>query len=401
MHRGFQLSLLATGQGKGYLFGAGVLEKYLEQHKTTPVPNEEDRAKAVADWLAALSATTASEATLEQKFVSEVMGAVLGYTPYPAPAGALATIYPKPGSKVTGIKRTPDAALGEFSGSDHRFTAVLELKTPGAGLDVPRPGYDYETPVEQAFHYGNRILGVRWVVVSDMRLIRLYSIEAEDEYEEIDLSDCVDRSGKPTAAFRRLFFLLHHDYLVKDRQRSQVSMLYRKAAERQIQIRDAFYEAYYATYFQTGRRGRFQLTRLTEMRRVRYPGWRAVCATDAALLPTSSHPAPAAPAPAAPSAKAAAGRLHHRPALVEVAHQHDDRPAGLARELRGVLQRAGDVGYRDKDHSEHDNMPVRGWQFRGPLCPHCTRIGPGRQPLHRRTGADRMPGGNSTCSPPT
>jgi hypothetical protein len=39
MHRGFQLSLLATGQGKGYLFGAGVLEKYLEQHKTTRVPD--------------------------------------------------------------------------------------------------------------------------------------------------------------------------------------------------------------------------------------------------------------------------------------------------------------------------------------------------------------------------
>ena len=246
MQRGYQLSLLATGQGKGYLFGSGVLEKYLDQHKTTAIPGEQQKAEAIREWLESLKATDATETTLEPKFVSAVMCGVLGYVPYPAPAGAKATIYPKPGPKVTRIKRTPDAALGEFSDSDDHFVVAVELKSPGTDLDMPQPSYGYETPVEQGFAYGKKILGVRWVLVSDMRIIRLYSIETADEYEEIDLAECLDRDGSPNANFRMLILLLHHDYLVKDRRTSQVSMLYAKSAERQIEIRETFYQVYFA-----------------------------------------------------------------------------------------------------------------------------------------------------------
>ena len=162
-----------------------------------------------------LAATTATETALEPKFISQIMCGVLGYTPYPAPAGVKAAIYSKPSSKITGIKRTPDAALGEFADSDVRVVAAVELKSPGTDLDLPQPSYDYETPVEQGFYYGENILGMRWVVVSDMGpTIRLYSVESEDEYEEINLDDCVDKDGVPTREFRRLIFLLHHDYLV-------------------------------------------------------------------------------------------------------------------------------------------------------------------------------------------
>lgn len=246
MHRGFQLSLLATGQGKGYLFGTGILDKYLREHETTAIVGQQERAKVIQDWLQSLETTDASESSLEQKFISEVVCSVLGYTPYPAPAGMTASIYTKPSSKITGIKRTPDAVLGAFSDVDHRFVAAVELKTPGTDLDLPQSGYGYETPVEQGFHYGKNILGVRWVIVSDMRLIRLYSVEAEDEYEELDLAECVDAAGNSTAAFRKLIFLLHHDYLIKNHRTSSVSLLYVKSAERQIAIRDSFYEVYYS-----------------------------------------------------------------------------------------------------------------------------------------------------------
>ena len=125
------------------------------------------------------------ETALEPRFTSQILCGVLGYRSHPAPAGVKATIYPKPSSKITGIKRVPDAALGDFMDSNIRFATAVELKSPGTDLDVPQPGHGYETPVEQGFYYGKHILGMRWVVVSDMRIIRLYSVESEDEYEEI------------------------------------------------------------------------------------------------------------------------------------------------------------------------------------------------------------------------
>ncbi len=245
MHRGYQLSLLDTGQGAGHLFGAGVLEKYLEQHKTTPIRDEQARIRTVRDWLDSLSNSDASESTLEQKFVSEILCGVLGYVLQPAPSGSVATLYPKPSQKVTRIKRTPDAMLGEFTDSFNRFTVAVELKSPGTNLDLPQPSYDYETTVEQGFYYGNHILGVQWVVVSDMKLVRLYSVESEDEYEEFHLSDCAGREASVLPAFRKLIFLLHHDYLVDGGRASQVALLYSKSAERQIKIRDSFYDVYY------------------------------------------------------------------------------------------------------------------------------------------------------------
>jgi hypothetical protein len=104
------------------------------------------------------------------------MCGVLGYSLHPAPAGVAATIYSHPPAEITRISRMPDAALGEFTESDVRFLVAVELKGPRTELDVPQPGYNYETPVEQGFYYGKNILGMRWVIVTDMQLIRLYSV---------------------------------------------------------------------------------------------------------------------------------------------------------------------------------------------------------------------------------
>ena len=112
----------------------------------TPIPRERELACLIREWLDSLAGTTATETALEPKFISQIMCHVLGYTPYPAPAGVKATIYSKPSSKITGIKRTPDAALGEFADSDVHFVAAVELKSPGTDLDLPQPSYEYANP---------------------------------------------------------------------------------------------------------------------------------------------------------------------------------------------------------------------------------------------------------------
>ena len=245
MHKGYQLSLLETGQGKGYLFGKGVLDKYLEQHQTTAIGNQEALVATIRDWLKALKSTEAKELSLEAAFVNQIFCGVLGYTLHPSPPGVTATFYAKPSAKITHIKGTPDAVLGEFAESDLQFLAAAELKSPGTNLDLPQSGHDYKTPVEQGFEYGKNILGIRWVLVSDMRVIRLYSVGSEDEYEEVNLADCIDKDSNPTPEFRKLIFLFHCGYLVAGHGNSQVALLYAKSAERQSEIRDSFYELFY------------------------------------------------------------------------------------------------------------------------------------------------------------
>lgn len=245
MPSGFQLNLFGTGLGKDQLFGSKILEQYLKEHDTTQIPDLAERSGRLHEWLASLEGTTATEKSLKTKFISEVLCKVLGYTAYPVPSGIAASLYAEPPKKVTGISRAPDAVLGRFIDSDFQFTVAVELKTPGTDLDLPQPSYNNETPVQQGFYYGKNILGVRWVLVSDMRFVRLYSIESQGEFEEIDFALCVEADGSPTETYRRLHFLLHHDHLVSGHEFSQVSTLYDKSTARRLVVRDSFYKAYY------------------------------------------------------------------------------------------------------------------------------------------------------------
>lgn len=243
MRSGGQLSLIG-GAGMGHLFRAEVLKRYLHEHSTTPIVSIDENAKRIASWLGSLSVTTAGESSLETAFTNDILCGVLGYSIYPPQPGDIASLYQKPSSQVTRIPRTPDAMLGEFHENGLQFTAAVELKTPGTDLDAPQPRVNSETPVEQGFYYGRRILGTRWVLVSDMRRIRLYSVESDGEYEEIRLDDCV-KSGQPTEMYRRLHFLFHHQYLIAERENSQVALLYEKSAAQRLEVRDSFYQAYY------------------------------------------------------------------------------------------------------------------------------------------------------------
>jgi hypothetical protein len=245
MPSGFQLTLFGLGLGKDHLFGPKILEQYLREHEGTRIPDEAESSRGLREWLASLDGTTATEKSLKTKFISEVLCKIFSYTAYPVPSGVAASLYPEPPKKVTGIGRSPDAVLGRFIDSDFQFTVAVELKTPGTDLDLPQPSYDNESPVQQGFYYGKNILGVRWVIVSDMRFVRLYSVESQGEFEEIDFALCIEADGSPTETYRRLHFLLHHDYLVHGHEVSQISTLYAKSTARRLEVRDSFYKAYY------------------------------------------------------------------------------------------------------------------------------------------------------------
>jgi hypothetical protein len=240
MRRSYQLSLFGGGPGKGFLFDSRLLAQYLDDHRETIIPDQDQKIARIRDWIAALQSTNATEASLESEFLTNILCTVLGYSLHPLPSGTTASAYHKPSQRLTRISRTPDVMLGEFGNEQCRFTGVLELKSPETKLDAPQPGYGNETPVDQGFYYGTRILGVRWVLVSDMHILRLYSVDSEGEYEEVDLRDCTD-----AAQFRRLHFLFSHECLIRQDEQSPVHLLYTKSTGHQLQIRDSFYKQYY------------------------------------------------------------------------------------------------------------------------------------------------------------
>lgn len=233
-----QLSLLQRGP----LFERQVLAQFLSGPDRTTVPDEKARQAALAGWLASVSAQAdLKETALEQGFNQRVLVEALGYKLHPAEG---ASAYPKPGTSVTQIQGEPDVLLGSFGGDDSQILAVLELKKPGANLDAPQAGYGNRSPVEQAFDYGRSIFGVRWVLVSDMRLIRLYSIDSMLEFELFDLRRSAD-DPKAAENFRRLFHLVGREALTAQGAESPTALLLRKSITRQREIKDAFYDTYY------------------------------------------------------------------------------------------------------------------------------------------------------------
>jgi hypothetical protein len=200
------------------------------------------------EWVEALAAagkvnTRAKETSLEQLFNQKVLGEVLGYSLYP---GSQASAWPKAPTSATGIAKEPDVMLGSFvPGEEPRFLGALELKTPNTDLDAPQVGRQPPlSPVQQAFEYGEQVLGVRWVLVSDMQILRLYSVESLHESVSFDLRRCVG-GQEAMSEFRELYWFLSRECLVDGGAESPISLLLDKSVSRQLEVRDSFYEAYY------------------------------------------------------------------------------------------------------------------------------------------------------------
>lgn len=102
-----------------------------------------------------------------------------------------------------------DLAIGRFGPGEAQVLAPFELKGPKVALDAIMPGRA-KTPVQQAWDYANDAVGARWVLLTNMRMLRLYAIgHGRQAFEEWDLR----RVGEP-AELRRLQLLLHADQLL-------------------------------------------------------------------------------------------------------------------------------------------------------------------------------------------
>jgi type I restriction-modification system DNA methylase subunit len=162
---------------------------------------------AAADWAkraADPGLDLQNESQLEQEFNRIIVQDVLGYVaPAPSKPGTMRVKQPVPGGT------TVDLALGQFSDNDSLIVAPFELKGPKVALDRIMPGRQ-KTPVQQAWDYAVDAPGARWVLVSNMKELRLYAVgHGRQEYEHFDLK----RLGEPQE-LSRLQLLLHAERLL-------------------------------------------------------------------------------------------------------------------------------------------------------------------------------------------
>ena len=123
-----------------------------------------------------------NESQLEQEFNRTILQEVLGYTVRgPDAAGTMQVKQPIPGGTIV------DVALGSFAPGQSSILAPLELKGPKVPLDRIMPGRS-KTPVQQAWDYAMDAPGARWVLVSNMKELRLYAFgHGRQSFELFDL----------------------------------------------------------------------------------------------------------------------------------------------------------------------------------------------------------------------
>lgn len=131
-----------------------------------------------------------NEEQLQARFATEVFEKTLGYK------NSFNETWEYELERKTDIDgQKPDVVLGEFTSSESKVMAVVELKDfKYYDLDKKqnRVG-DKRTPVEQGFGYAPKFGGnCRWVLISNFNEIRLYDKNDENQYERFYIEDLED-----------------------------------------------------------------------------------------------------------------------------------------------------------------------------------------------------------------
>jgi hypothetical protein len=169
-----------------------------------------------------------NESQLEQEFNRIIVQGLLGYVPPTPAAPGTMKVKQQVGAGIV------DVALGHFTAFETKILAPLELKGPKVGLDNIMPGRA-RTPVQQAWEYANDAVGARWVLVSNMKELRLYAVGyGRAAHEHFDLARLDEGDLK------RLLLLLHAEQFLSG---ATAALLVRSATKNR-EITDELYRDY-------------------------------------------------------------------------------------------------------------------------------------------------------------
>jgi tRNA1(Val) A37 N6-methylase TrmN6 len=222
------------------------LREYKEnQNVKADAPIEEFKS-ALEGWANSDSKSGLSETSLEQTFNHDIFSQILGYE-FPKPDKEF-NFFPK--SHATAGEGFPDFVIGEFKEEDGAFDkdkriAVGELKGPEKDLDKVDPSRE-KSPVEQGFEYSYKNgLDVKWVIVSNMDVIRLYHHRSIEHYQEWEIGEFINDEGNLTEQFWEFYLLLNKDsILTQDGESGLEKYLLERDIEERKELTEEFYKFY-------------------------------------------------------------------------------------------------------------------------------------------------------------
>ena len=203
---------------------------------TAPTPAQHkqilhDWAQTIRDG--SITKKSNKEAAIRSAFIQKVFVGILGYMPFGS--GVAQTIAEE---HHTG-SGSADAALGRFGGGKSEVIAPVELKgADTTNLDAIMPGR-HKSPVQQAWEYAADIPGRKFIVLSNMVEIRLYSYaHTRQVYERFDLLALADSD----AEYQRFRLLLGAENLLG----GQTEKLLAESANTEKEITQQLYSDYKA-----------------------------------------------------------------------------------------------------------------------------------------------------------
>lgn len=226
------------------LFDLDLVDEYLQQQEVERPADTDDIVEAVEGWTG--TSTSLTERNLQQSFVSDIFSDVLGYR---RPRGSAGEFQLLPESLSEGGGGFPDVLLGHFEQDDGELTedvrkVVGELKDPGTDLDKVDPSR-LKSPIEQAFEYAiTNGLSVRWVVASNMEVVRLYHHGSIDHYEEWEINEFLNDDNELTETFWEFYFIMHREFLIGEDADSDIEDLMAQNLSERLELTEDFYQFY-------------------------------------------------------------------------------------------------------------------------------------------------------------
>ncbi|MBP7898649.1 N-6 DNA methylase [Candidatus Gracilibacteria bacterium] len=208
---------------------------------TSVVPRFEERIEIIKQWHKALqdkSLLQKTETQCEQAFNDDFFVKILGYSRFPSDKY---TIEVKAAVETPGGQK-PDAALGFFTSEGNKVQCVCEIKDANTSLDKPQQREGNLTPVQQGFKYKPLYKNCGFVVVSNLREIRLYRDTLHD-YERFTLEELADPTDN-YSNFRKFHYLLGADHFISERGKSRTEELLANIRIEQENITKDFYKEY-------------------------------------------------------------------------------------------------------------------------------------------------------------
>lgn len=226
------------------LFDPDLVDDYLSSVWGEPPDDVAEIRSSVENWTGSVS-DHLGERNLQQSFLGDIFGDVLEYR-QPSPGQQSFDLLPE--EFASGGEGFPDVLLGHFEQADETLETdirkvVGELKGPGTDLEKVDAG-SLRSPVEQGFKYAiTNGLSVRWVVVSNMDVIRLYHHGSMNHYVEWELGRFI-RDDELTDHFWEFYHVMHREYLIGEGSGSQVENLLAENLSERLSLTEDFYGYY-------------------------------------------------------------------------------------------------------------------------------------------------------------